>query len=298
MKLKLKRIDKKLWQFEGDTPKRVELAVLDYYKSKGWSGYFTERDNYFWTIAFVAGWGDWSKKRPRTATSIHLLLKTVGYSKTLNKIENSNSSLLLNGLKTARPYFKDYFLLLASKSDLTEDETKEFYRNLLSFFNAVGAKRIRNEIARQFPEERIKRERLMSKFDTKIFRAKPAISLSGQIHEREIITPLNQWGRYAPEDRLKGISDAINMSQKYGDTELVQLGRKAVEAAKLELERIEAAIQYRVLDLVLWKDGQIAYVEVKAPNDRLSQEQCNTIKRNVEEGTLSWVTYVEEAGVE
>jgi hypothetical protein len=35
----LKRLKKKLWQYEGRDPKRVELAVLDYLVSHGWQGY-------------------------------------------------------------------------------------------------------------------------------------------------------------------------------------------------------------------------------------------------------------------
>ena len=141
----LKRLGRKLWQLEGDTPKRVELAVLDYYKSKGWCGYFTEHEDYYWTIAFVAGWGDWSKKRPRKAENIHLLLKNVGDAKTLDEITRIDSATLLSRLREARRYFKDYFLFDSVK-DLPDSEMNNFFERLLSFFEVVGAEGIRKDI--------------------------------------------------------------------------------------------------------------------------------------------------------
>lgn len=72
------------------------------------------------------------------------------------------------------------------------------------------------------------------------------------------------------------------------------MAKKAVEAASLEVERIKAAYQFRFLDLVLWQDDRVAFVEVKAPNDKLSTEQENTIRRYGREGNLSWAAYVDE----
>lgn len=106
----LKRIGRKQWQFGDNAHKRVELAALDYYKSKGWQGYLTEHDNYFWNIGFVAGWGDWTKKRPKTVITPHLLLKNVGYSRTLENIEAVTAHILLENLRMALRHSKDYFL--------------------------------------------------------------------------------------------------------------------------------------------------------------------------------------------
>lgn len=130
----------------------------------------------------------------------------------------------------------------------------------------------------------------MERFDTLMWRA------HYKARAKEPFARLSHGPSYRPAERLDGINKAHQLARKYGDADLVRMAEKAVLAAKLELERIEAAVQYRVFDLVLWKDHKIAYVEVKAPNDRLSQEQRNTIERNVKEGTLSWVTYVKEAG--
>ena len=288
----LKRLDRKLWRFGSASPKRVELAVLDYYKSKGWEGYFTEHYDYFSIIGFISGWGEWTKKRPKTATSLHLILKNVGYGRTLKNIENTDEELLRTQIKDAKPCLKNYFEFYRI-SEFNDQDFEVFTSCLLSFFNTVGADGLAKEIQRRFPEERIKRERIVERFDFKIndFRRKNKLDYS--------ITPLRLVLHYREGffDRLSGLEEVPVFAQKYGDEAFIRLADKAVAAAKLELERIQAAIQYRVLDLVLWKEDRVAYVEVKAPNDRLSEEQCSTIRRNVGEGSLSWVTYVEEAGV-
>lgn len=105
----LKRLGRKLWQHEDNSPKRVELAVLDYYRSKGWKGYFTEHYDYFLIIGFITGWGDWTNKRPKTATSLHLLLKNVGYARTLGFIESTTKELLYDHIVNAKPYLKNYY---------------------------------------------------------------------------------------------------------------------------------------------------------------------------------------------
>ena len=54
--LALKRLDKKLWQYENNKPKRVELAVLDYLQKKGWQGYFSEDCDYDQIILCMMCW--------------------------------------------------------------------------------------------------------------------------------------------------------------------------------------------------------------------------------------------------
>lgn len=51
--LPLKRVDNKKWQFGDLSPKRVELAVLDYLKSEGWHGYFSEHFDFDHTLAVM-----------------------------------------------------------------------------------------------------------------------------------------------------------------------------------------------------------------------------------------------------
>ncbi|WP_375571376.1 hypothetical protein ABWH93_01710 [Seohaeicola saemankumensis] len=49
-RIALRRLEKKVWQFENCEPKRVELAVLDYLMAKGWQGYFSEHFDFDQTI--------------------------------------------------------------------------------------------------------------------------------------------------------------------------------------------------------------------------------------------------------
>ena len=52
----LKRHDKKKWQYEDCEVTRVEWAVIDYLKTKGWKGYFTEHFNFDNPILVVMCW--------------------------------------------------------------------------------------------------------------------------------------------------------------------------------------------------------------------------------------------------
>ena len=97
----LKRHGKKLWQFGQKPPARVELAVLDYFLSEGWNGYFTEHFDYDETLIFMMCWPDHEKIGSVTYLGIpdvHYLFYRAndGFIRDEKKVNFSRADLLNN----------------------------------------------------------------------------------------------------------------------------------------------------------------------------------------------------------
>lgn len=284
--VKLKRLERRKWQFEDEEPKCVELAVLDYYKAQGWKGYFTEKEDPYSIICFVVGWGDWSARKPKAVSTVYDLLSSVGYKGTINNIELATPERLMHNLNISTKYAQNYYVL-QSLVGLNDDDLRDSFAFLLSYFEAVGAEGLASKVTTYWPEERIANYRAIHKYDRKIWRwsyenkIPPPSRFSEALHYRD-----------GYEDRLLGLKETPEFVRQHFDEKEVVKCDRIRKLAELELERWKKLKSFATLDLELWKDRELAYVEVKAPGDKLFQQQINALSKYEERGVAAWVVDV------
>lgn len=309
----LKRLDKKLWQYRNYEPTRVELAVLDAYKNLGWRGYFTEHFNYDETLIFMMCWPNHKRIGSTTYLGIpdvHRLFhrasdgfmqdeKTVSFSRRdlIDNAKNFHDSDIPTILELwqAKPRFKKPFI---GKAYLKSRHASELCaEDLVSYYNAIGGKEhYVTYLEERFPE------------NLQVLSSR-ARKLTEEVRARSDLGPMPNL-----MDSCMAFYNITNAARyplgKYmSDAGLAQFSRATLEKSPHELankivdlayEIIEARREHEkafqppkaVLDLRLWRYGEVADVEVKAPNDRLAPHQLAQLERNVENGRKSWVVNV------
>ena len=311
----LKRLDKKLWQHLNYEPKRVELAVLDSYKDRGWRGYFTEHFNYDETLILMMCWPDHKKIGSTTYLGIpdvhHLFHrardgfmqdeKSVNFSRR-DLIENAKTfqvSDIPNILKLwqAKPRFKKPFI---GKAHLKSRHASELCAgDLVSYYNAIGGKGYYvNYLEDRFPENlqilssraRKLTEEVRARSD---LGPTPNLMDSCMAFWNIIIAARYPLGKYMSDTGLARFSKAtLEKSPQDLANKIVDLAYAIIEARREH----EKAFQppKAVLDLRLWRDGEVADVEVKAPNDRLAPHQIAQFEQDKRDGRNSWLVNVFE----
>lgn len=313
--IKLRRFDKKLWQFKEQEPKRVELAVLDYLTEKGWNGYFTEHFDYDETLIFMMCWSDYSKKATKSylsCGSVHKLFynasdgfcrdnKSRTFSR-LDLIENAKCFKREDIRKTleiwqSMPKLKENFIgraYLKSRhaSELSVD-------HLISYYEAVGGKEYMvDKILRRFP----------ARFQELLSQAR---SLTEEVRGRDDLGKMPNLldscmsfynitnaarypiGKFMSEADLNMFCEnTLKREPRFVAEKIASLAREII----LERHKKDQAFPPidAVLDLKVWRQNEAVSVEVKAPNDRLSEQQKKQLRRDNEEGKSSFVVIVDE----
>jgi len=314
--IKLKRLGKKLWQFGENAPVRVEKAVLDYFLSEGWRGYFTEHFNYDETLIFMMCWPDHEKIGSVTyfdISDVHSLFyrandgfirdeKTVGFSRTdlLNNAKNfqqSDISKILH-LWKCKPRFKKDFI---GRAYLKSRHASELcLEDLTSYYAAVGGKEYYVDyLERRFPpnlQKLCSRARELTEEVRKRHDLGPMPNLMDSCMAFWNITNAARYpiGKYMTPAAIKRFSvNTLKREPRFLAEEIVDLANEIINARH---ERLSVySPPEAVLDLKLWRDGRIANVEVKAPNDRLSPSQINQLIKDNNENINSFVVTVDES---
>jgi hypothetical protein len=197
----------------------------------------------------------------------------------------------------SKPRFKKPFI---GKAHLKSRHASELCaEDLMSYYNAIGGKEYYvNYLEDRFPE------------NLQILSSR-ARELTEEVRARSDLGPMPNL-----MDSCMAFWNITNAARgplgKYmSDAGLAQFSRVTLQKSPHELaqkivdlahEIIEARRQHEkvfqppkaVLDLRLWRGGEVADVEVKAPNDRLASHQLAQLEWNVENGHTSWVVNVFE----
>ena len=147
--IKLHRLGKKRWSFDGLEGKPVEYAALDYFRAQGWEGYFTEHDSYWFCIGIIMGYPNWRKRRPRHIQQLGQLFYegSDGYfSNWITQNEPDCFYRRMDGTIIQRPIKNSIYDVHEYSFDQVWENIRSFDdRNLvpmLDYFKSINLKRI------------------------------------------------------------------------------------------------------------------------------------------------------------
>ena len=300
-RITLKRHGKKLWSYRDQKPDVVEAAVLDYLRDHDFDGYFTQRDNYLSLFMTLAGWpGKITKRMPPwfvSPWSIYLngadgWLQNHNYtfSQVMSEAKNTNFDTLLRKIqlfcegKTDSPF---YF----SGSMRQPDHTIEFLK-------AFGIERLKEAIVDEFNVEVWGSHKFLYDFDIDLLRRKLEwdTMLSPEGLELGLKPAYLHSAAFWINDNFKNNIDRTEeFAQHVKDSAVKVEILDACALARRWRDKTVARYDFATLDRPMWDETGTADVEVKAPNDKLSQAQKNTINRARTRGERACVIYVSEA---
>lgn len=295
--IKLRRLEKKLWQFEDKAPKRVELAVLDYYRAHGWHGYSTDGPSYYDILYMLMALPSLSKKVMREISTVEMLMlfgeeegfRSHPYTfdevvKTLQE-RNLTREMVIGTLEAALSANIRSRPLWLSPEYVDPEE-------VWSLYSAVGKEKLVKKLLDAFPECRRRAYTIIATLGREYPNGKYeklwANSDIGQfLHLHMSVFHPEQFVKRGEENHLV----KLRRLAQSGDT---QAHRDLASEIRVIDDYLEWASRRsglgHFLDLVLWREsGEFAYVEVKAPNDRLRPHQTQRIKRYLRDGEAAWV---------
>lgn len=313
--INLKRIGPKLWQFRDNEPKRVELAVLDYLSESGWHGYFTEHFDYDETLIFMMCWPDHKKIGSVTylgISDVHQLFYRAsdGFMQDEKKVNFSRADLLQNAknfneediskilnLWQSKPNFKKGFI---GRAYLKSRHASELNAEILqSYFAAAGGIRFFIDyLERRFPQhlhEMFFKARLLTEEVRKRGDLGPMPNLMDSCMSFWNITNAarSPVGKYMSKAGIARFSkNTLNRHPKFLAEKVVSLANEIITARNEHMSKYSPP--KAVLDLKVWRHGEISNIEVKAPNDRLRPHQKEQIQLDNENGIKSWVINVHD----
>lgn len=291
----LKRHDRKLWSYRDNKPDVVEVAALDYLRDHGFDGYFTERDYYLAYFMLLAGWpGKISKRMPPGFVNPHFVYfngsdgwlnsHTYSFAQVMAEVENAT----IDSMTTK--------LTMYSENCSTLPKNK--LEHVLAFLRVLGTERLKAEIMDKFREEELSAYKFLYKFDTEMLgrKYKWASLLSSEglaLGLRPMyIFQCAFWRGGGFENNIEKTEE---FAQHINDASVKSEILYACSFAKIWREKTLARHDFATLDLQLWDENGTAIVEVKAPKDRLRQNQKNTIERARSRDDRACVIYVSEA---
>lgn len=270
-------------------------------RDHGFDGYFTERDFYLNVLMLLAGWpGKIGKRMPPGFVNPHFVyfngadgwlnLHQYTFAQVMNEVETATVEKLTEKLRLfcdGKKHSMFHFSGLKQQPD-----------HLITFLKSLGVEALKREIRQTFTEDRWAAHKFLYNFDTEMLRRK------------------HEWGALlSPEGLARSVQPKYifqcafwrggGFDQNIDQTEefALYINDSAAKAEVLEAcaiarkwrEKTLASHEVTILDLQLWDESGTAIVEVKAPNDRLSPSQKNTIERARARGERACVIYVSEA---
>ena len=295
--INLTKVGPKLWSYNNGEARRVELAVLDYFRAQGFRGYFSEQEDYFSKLIVLCAWPirrPWprwlSGWEPLIRYCSDGLLKNISHNKSYMDIRDSVLNFPSDQMEETIKKFielelKDavWFGKRRTSADLNLDD-------MLSFYHAVG-----NTGLVEYLDQRLSKER----FDAKNYLS-TQLRITGvedylrQNFKSDRINLIN-YAFFMGVDNWRNSYEIIyskvlpNMTNPVLAVDLDKIAEFAYEQRKItEAKRSSEAI----LDLTMWDRHGAAYAEVKAPKDRLQSHQeqwIATLRANGTRATTVWV---------
>ena len=315
----LRRIERKLWQFNESPPKRVELAVLDYLQTQGWKGYFSEHFNFDQTILIMMCWcnrksyfEDKRKSLPHGNLNDYFNFATDGWWR-LGSHKLSQASLIKNaesfsvevipkildtwqkrgvkGLAVGSPYYRKRGSQSRPATDLDAEILAsffkarggvEYYLDYLKTFHSPVSQNLKNR-------GRLLYEKIREAYIDDVPHELDRVLYNGffillnpsrYIHSRE--EKISSW--------IVELQDLRDCDFKF---ELIRLAQDLQRHLDILSKTQTRWINKAELDLIIWKETVVS-VEVKAPNDRLQPHQRAQLEHDNKNGIQSWVIKVHE----
>lgn len=308
--LGLKRHGRKLWEYERNGAKCVELASLDFYRDQGWDGYFSGKEDYWEIILIMMCWIKVPKMRRaagptgaikwcehifRYAADGWLPQYSYTYQDIINHAELFEADhidlILSDWVKTRR-----CFDSLDARKFECESQRILFSNRLESFFLANGGKRVFLEhLKLRFPELDNHLLRETEDFDMQYRHIFQEVS----IEVLSILMAANCFVRN-PNAKYRSRSNFnswLSRVEELPSYEPFNEFKRIVERIAIVRERVDPWWEGARLDLELWRDGESASVEVKAPNDILRSHQLAQLQRDARNGRSSWILEIRETSI-
>lgn len=331
LEVSLTRHDRKRWSYDGGPIDVVEQATLDFLKDHGWSGYFTERLNYFELCCLVFGWPD-APSKTQKALSAHRrkqretfaygvqALMSGGSDGYLPMHEYSYEQIYENISGSAEQEFEDRLDALIS-TNIKSFSVGKFgskavgaseidRQNLISFFRILGLNGILGYIDKVYPKEKILAMRRLYDFDNEFWdRGWGSFQISSgrvkddfikNVKSEAVDTKIGMETLFCPAFHFtSGFQDNIKYTRYFSDYVRCSETRDRIvrecDFAEMWRGRLIEQRQTTTLDLQLWDDKGLAYAEVKAPNDRLSPAQKATLAELASNGERAMLINVSES---
>ena len=319
----LKRLDQKVWQFKDNAPTRVELAVLEYLKDQGFSGYFTEHFNYENTLLGMMCWcnRDSYFTEKRKSLAVNRISDAFDYaqdgfytSPPFKTHKFYHSDLFHNAEMFTSEKIKEILTVWQRKnvksdfcgrrylkprpaSDLSADE-------LISFYYAKGGKDYFLSYLEHFFNSEVQALKKRSRDSIELLYQNPSDNLdvlrtdlwSSSLHLFQCLSKGTRVAWDQSNHHLDELNSKISAvpDVKIRD-DLFSLARDISDYILTKSDGIDRWLIYSVLDLEVWDSQGVASVEVKAPRDRLSVSQKKQLEADVKYNKRSWVIYVHES---
>jgi len=312
--IQLKRFGKKDWQYNDCPISRVELSALDYFQSHGWDGYFTEHYDYDATLIVMMCWGDHNKfpkyssdidqfsiMTPnclfdKSADGIWDYHNTFDWDELITNAENFTEGKIKEILELwVKRKIKGFFIGRSSHNPRQANDLSE--RKLISYFNARGGKSyFLDLIKNQYPKERYS----LSKKSKEIFKAiKSSYRDKGDNEQLfqiscelptilGIVRSVNELNFESLQAQIMSCEPCVLREQ------LAELFTE-IETFRATEDQFSRNLPIAELDLVIWKDGEVMSVEIKAPKDRLRPNQQQQLIWDKARGRKSIVVNIQEA---
>lgn len=325
----LKRYGPKEWQYENCEIVSVELAVLDYLKDNGWQGYFTEQFDYDKLLTQMMCWKDHSAfPSPKFSDpeDIYLFpyiclfdIAKDGYWKhdahefTCKELINNAINFqpndipkILNDWNNQKAKFR--------KTRNGERSRKDWQKicdlqasDLISYYKASGGKEyFLGLINKKYPKELTplwnKSSLIFQKLKVKMIKDGTFYGRSDMANNHfDLYHKIGSFlGVHSPVLPISELNDQIEEISKLSNTDpryyyldlLIDIKKLTNKLGTLTFQDRIGVAAY--LDLKIWKNGQCASVEVKAPRDRLRPNQKEQLDLDINAGYLSWVINVKD----
>lgn len=319
--ISLKRLKKKLWQYEDHKPKRVELAVMDYLRAKGWQGYFTEHFDFDQIILIMMCWcnrpgyfketrkllpyytikdyfdyaadGFWDFGNHKLSYK-HLIQNATTFS--IKSIPIIYDALQKRGVKSLAIGYPDD----KNVNSISQAATDFNAEILISFFEARGGLQYYLDYLNCFYRSEL--QELKNRCRLLNHKIK---EVNGSFALRELTLTVGSYLQVVSaldkEQKDKGISlwiDQIHdLHENEFKDEMMSLAKDIQSYWRKYSHDQSRWDQRALLDLVVWKD-RVVSVEVKAPNDRLKSHQKEQLKLDAINGIKSWVVEVHDGKID
>ncbi|WP_412504493.1 VRR-NUC domain-containing protein [Roseovarius sp. SYSU LYC5161] len=330
LEIGLTRHDRKRWSYNGGSIDVVEQATLDSLKDHGWSGYFTERFNYFALCCLVLGWPD-APSKTQKALSAHrrkqretfwygvqalmaggrdgfLPMHDYSYDQIYANISTSTEQEFVDKLDALISTNIKSFEIgkLSSREVVASDIDRQ---NVISFFKVVGLNGILGYIDQHYPKEKILAMRRLDDFDNEFWdRGWGSFHISSgrvkddfikNVKSEAVDRKIGMETLFGPAFHFAGgFQDNIKNTRYFSDYVRCSATRDRIlrecDFAEMWRGRLVEQRKTTTLDLQLWDDKGLAYAEVKAPNDRLSPAQKATLAELASNGERAMLINVSE----